>query len=102
MDPFWFYPFLSAFIRVIRVKGMFRLPGKSGGVQGFDFEGGGAGAAGLDGEFDRQDFCVLGHAPEGAVVIDEQDRKSTRLNSSTNAHLVCRLLLEKKKNKKTR
>src|SRR3546814_1799076 len=29
------------------------------------------------------------------------DRKSTRLNSSTNAHLVCRLLLEKKKNKRT-
>src|SRR3546814_8617388 len=28
-----------------------------------------------------------------------QDRKSTRLNSSTNAHLVCRLLLEKKKTK---
>src|SRR3546814_3025448 len=26
-----------------------------------------------------------------------EDRKSTRLNSSTNAHLVCRLLLEKKK-----
>src|SRR3546814_5709708 len=26
-----------------------------------------------------------------------QDRKSTRLNSVTNAHLVCRLLLEKKK-----
>src|SRR3546814_4364344 len=26
------------------------------------------------------------------------DRKSTRLNSSTNAHLVCRLLLEKKNN----
>src|SRR3546814_3930950 len=25
-----------------------------------------------------------------------QDRKSTRLNSITNAHLVCRLLLEKK------
>src|SRR3546814_2849265 len=25
------------------------------------------------------------------------DRKSTRLNSRTNAHLVCRLLLEKKK-----
>src|SRR3546814_3256742 len=25
------------------------------------------------------------------------DRKSTRLNSSTNAHLVCRLLLETKK-----
>src|SRR3546814_5729018 len=27
------------------------------------------------------------------------DRKSTRLNPVTNAHLVCRLLLEKKKNK---
>src|SRR3546814_4372550 len=27
-----------------------------------------------------------------------RDRKSTRLNSVTNAHLVCRLLLEKKKN----
>src|SRR3546814_3381667 len=26
-----------------------------------------------------------------------EDRKSTRLNSVTNAHLVCRLLLEKKK-----
>src|SRR3546814_4208282 len=29
--------------------------------------------------------------------FDHLDRKSTRLNSSTNAHLVCRLLLEKKK-----
>src|SRR3546814_4613695 len=29
------------------------------------------------------------------------DRKSTRLNSVTNAHLVCRLLLEQKKNKLT-
>src|SRR3546814_990438 len=28
---------------------------------------------------------------------DGVDRKSTRLNSITNAHLVCRLLLEKKK-----
>src|SRR3546814_7592272 len=28
------------------------------------------------------------------------DRKSTRLNSITNAHLVCRLLLEKKKHNK--
>src|SRR3546814_9763533 len=27
----------------------------------------------------------------------DEDRKSTRLNSVTNAHLVCRLLLEKKK-----
>src|SRR3546814_7110944 len=29
--------------------------------------------------------------------VPATDRKSTRLNSSTNAHLVCRLLLEKKK-----
>src|SRR3546814_1944964 len=42
--------------------------------------------------------------PESARLSDQrefgelpQDRKSTRLNSSTNAHLVCRLLLEKKK-----
>src|SRR3546814_5282845 len=28
----------------------------------------------------------------------ERDRKSTRLNPVTNAHLVCRLLLEKNKN----
>src|SRR3546814_7600068 len=32
----------------------------------------------------------------------EADRKSTRLNSSTNAHLVCRLLLEKKKTNQKR
>src|SRR3546814_8760482 len=36
----------------------------------------------------------------GLVLRDQErvrDRKSTRLNSSTNAHLVCHLLLEKKK-----
>src|SRR3546814_9695761 len=32
--------------------------------------------------------------------MDDVDRKSTRLNSVTNAHLVCRLLLETKKNSK--
>src|SRR3712207_8738019 len=31
---------------------------------------------------------------------DEVDRKSTRLNSSHRQYLVCRLLLEKKKNNK--
>src|SRR3546814_5439231 len=36
----------------------------------------------------------LRRAVTGAL---ELDRKSTRLNSITNAHLVCRLLLEKKK-----
>src|SRR3546814_10106808 len=36
-----------------------------------------------------------GGVNEAAGVLG--DRKSTRLNSSTNAHLVCRLLLEKKK-----
>src|SRR3546814_3942250 len=34
-------------------------------------------------------------SPVGAP--DSVDRKSTRLNPVTNAHLVCRLLLEKKK-----
>src|SRR3546814_6400963 len=42
-------------------------------------------------------------APLEAALLAEADRlvgdrKSTRLNSITNAHLVCRLLLEKKKN----
>src|SRR3546814_9514250 len=31
------------------------------------------------------------------AVVVEEDRKSTRLHSVTNAHTVCRLLLEKKK-----
>src|SRR3546814_2047954 len=33
------------------------------------------------------------------AVRHRSDRKSTRLNPVTNAHLVCRLLLEKKKKK---
>src|SRR3546814_10825056 len=32
-----------------------------------------------------------------ALMLKDLDRKSTRLNSSPNAHLVCRLLLETKK-----
>src|SRR3546814_2635685 len=32
----------------------------------------------------------------------QRDRKSTRLTPVTNAHLVCRLLLEKKKNNKAK
>src|SRR3546814_6529444 len=41
---------------------------------------------------------ILAHpdAP-GYVLSRETDRKSTRLNPVTNAHLVCRLLLDKKK-----
>src|SRR3546814_8390114 len=39
----------------------------------------------------------LGAAARGGFAAD---RKSTRLNPVTNAHLVCRLLLEKKKNNK--
>src|SRR3546814_8234604 len=38
----------------------------------------------------RAELVAQGHVFRG-------DRKSTRLNSITNAHLVCRLLLEKKK-----
>src|SRR3546814_1392603 len=37
----------------------------------------------------------------GAGNRRDVDRKSTRLNSVTNAHLVCRLLLEKKKTRIT-
>src|SRR3546814_8418949 len=45
------------------------------------------------GEYDRLAFRARG--------FDRIDRKSTRLTPVTNAHLVCRLLLEKK-NKNTR
>src|SRR3546814_2845779 len=34
---------------------------------------------------------------EGASLAKEKDRKSTRLNSITNAHIVCRLRLAKTK-----
>src|SRR3546814_8417805 len=37
------------------------------------------------------------HSRPGNPLRAIEDRKSTRLNSVTNAHLVCRLLLEKKK-----
>src|SRR3546814_10831306 len=40
---------------------------------------------------------AIGNRPRLALHDPELDRKSTRLNSITNAHLVCRLLLEKKK-----
>src|SRR3546814_3069886 len=37
------------------------------------------------------------HAPQARHPVEDRiDRKSTRLNPVTNAHLVCRLLLEKK------
>src|SRR5947209_17005284 len=53
--------------------------------------------------FDENDFLVR-PAPFGFVrsnnQLRPQDRKSTRLNSS-HANLVCRLLLEKKKEKDT-
>src|SRR3546814_5603908 len=40
---------------------------------------------------------TLQKAMEGVAGLrDIKDRKSTRLNTVTNAHLVCRLLLEKK------
>src|SRR3546814_8466103 len=40
----------------------------------------------------------LSHIARSATVAKFGDRKSTRLTPVTNAHLVCRLLLEKKKN----
>src|SRR3546814_3761686 len=49
---------------------------------------------------------VLERACLAAVRVDMRpcriDRKSTRLNPVTNAHLVCRLLLEKKKHIKNK
>src|SRR3546814_2060185 len=48
-----------------------------------------------DGSYKRFYLHKTGHW----IGLDvHEDRKSTRLNSVTNAHLVCRLLLEKKKN----
>src|SRR3546814_5659375 len=41
-----------------------------------------------------QDFSMI---PQHSRGTQHRDRKSTRLNSVTNAHLVCRLLLEKQK-----
>src|SRR3546814_9195641 len=44
------------------------------------------------------------HAIEGGgacLFRNSRDRKSTRMNSVTNAHLVCRLLLQKKHETKT-
>src|SRR5216117_4320254 len=38
-----------------------------------------------------------GRGPQRARLCRAEDRKSTRLNSSTLPYLVCRLLLEKKK-----
>src|SRR3546814_3559692 len=59
---------------------------------------------GADGD-DRQDVLTPNTLPQDEHVLstdgDDQtspgDRKSTRLNSVTNAQLVCRLLLEKTK-----
>src|SRR3546814_2488296 len=53
-------------------------------------------------DIQRQHISDLVQQSEGIAafpvdLVDEgdEDRKSTRLNSITNAHLVCRLLLEK-------
>src|SRR3546814_3697683 len=47
---------------------------------------------------DRNDTALwCPTAPGTSLATPAGDRKSTRLNPVTNAHLVCRLLLEKKK-----
>src|SRR3546814_3897731 len=48
-----------------------------------------------------QSLAIDDHARGVAAFEHLLDRKSTRLTPVTNAHLVCRLLLEKKKNKTT-
>src|SRR3546814_8315857 len=64
-----------------------------------DAAGGGGGRAapgGRGGGGEPRQVAVLRqYEPRAADAA--QDRKSTRLNPVTNAHLVCRLLLEKKK-----
>src|SRR5438876_1220231 len=66
----------------------------------------------LAGALAAENYVAEGHSlldgpvpPETDLVVaagPQQDRKSTRLNSSHPSHLVCRLLLEKKKKRKTR
>src|SRR3546814_633974 len=50
---------------------------------------------------DEEDIRVLTSGIRIARTIASQDRKSTRRTPVTNAHLVCRLLLEKKKKNNT-
>src|SRR3546814_10225568 len=62
---------------------------------------GGAGRAdaGVSGLAVRHEWSELDEAQRAATLArPARDRKSTSLNSITNAHLVCRLLLDKKKN----
>src|SRR3546814_2462436 len=49
----------------------------------------------------RDGLDPYGSSASLASLLGGRDRKSTRLNSVTNAQLVCRPLLEKKKNNKT-
>src|SRR3546814_10319251 len=49
----------------------------------------------------REKLGLSGDGADDGELIDSLDRKSTRLNSSPNAPLVCRLLLAKKKYNKT-
>src|SRR3546814_6217408 len=88
---------------------LFRSPGGTGAChrhRGHGVAGGGDG--GIDRPVGRH-HAQSGVRSGGGVDIARRartlrllaqgrDRKSTRLNSVTNAHLVCRLLLETKKN----
>src|SRR3546814_5818157 len=49
---------------------------------------------------DAFDLLFRSNSRNLKIIKRHLDRKSTRLNSVTNAHLVCRLLLEKKKKNK--
>src|SRR3546814_5848543 len=52
--------------------------------------------AALNAALERNSNGEAGRWASANGLAQERDRKSTRLNSSTNAQLVCRLLLEKK------
>src|SRR3546814_4122631 len=59
--------------------------------------GGGDRVEARSGFVKEQQFWIERQGPRYAYTFSHSDRKSTRLNPVTNAHLVCRLLLYKKK-----
>src|SRR3546814_6854643 len=70
----------------------FNLHGRGGGIQ----------SHGLRIQASNASQMRHGEAQALRQTTGREDRKSTRLNSVTNAHLVCRLLLEKKNHTSTK
>src|SRR3546814_9006606 len=85
---------LSDFLAVLLLEG---LEGSQNVVQGGGLFGLGFGANRDEAPARRGRAAELRKHIHGERFLVRTDRKSTRLNSVTNSHLVCRLLLEKKK-----